>query len=287
MLPPAPRHLHESHGTQIRSRIGSAELPPLWLQEFEDTLDKWMAEFHTILTFDAVVIAPAPCTPPPPCCLRACCAPGLPGYVASVAQVVGTLRPVRRRDISREDAKPADACTWMHSAVQPLPMGGEGDGEGGRGGGGAACCAVHCIAEKLSSKRKTWHWSERIRAVIFLQISMKLMLQLQIPPPQLPPYADEKETELDAAKAAVAANTNLFMELNEEEFAQYLQTFVQDVWVLLTKVSLLPRQVWRCHCHSSPARAPSAACLPGSPAPAAQQTCLTAPVLRDWRLPTV
>jgi len=59
----------------------------------------------------------------------------------------------------------------------------------------------------------------------------------------LPAYADtEKETELDAAKAAVAANTNLFMELNEEEFAKFLQTFVQDVWVLLTKVSLDVRQ---------------------------------------------
>lgn len=53
----------------------------------------------------------------------------------------------------------------------------------------------------------------------------------------------EKETELDAAKAAVAANANLFMGMNEEEFAKYLQTFVQDVWVLLTKVTLEPRQV--------------------------------------------
>lgn len=61
---------------------------------------------------------------------------------------------------------------------------------------------------------------------------------------QLPAYSDaEKETELDAARAAVAANTNLFMELNEEEFAKYLQTFVQDVWVLLTKVTLDVRQV--------------------------------------------
>ena len=61
---------------------------------------------------------------------------------------------------------------------------------------------------------------------------------------QLPAYSDaEKETELDAARAAVAANTNLFMELNEEEFAKYLQTFVQDVWVLLTKITLDVRQV--------------------------------------------
>ena len=53
----------------------------------------------------------------------------------------------------------------------------------------------------------------------------------------------DKETEADAAKAAVAANANLFMGMNEEEFAKYLQTFVQDVWVLLTKVTLEPRQV--------------------------------------------
>lgn len=53
----------------------------------------------------------------------------------------------------------------------------------------------------------------------------------------------EKETQLDAAKAAVAANANLFMGMNEEEFAKYLQAFVQDVWVLLTKVTLEPRQV--------------------------------------------
>lgn len=31
--------------------------------------------------------------------------------------------------------------------------------------------------------------------------------------------------------------------MNEEEFKKYLQTFVQDIWVLLTRVSLEPRQV--------------------------------------------
>lgn len=33
------------------------------------------------------------------------------------------------------------------------------------------------------------------------------------------------------------------MEMNEEEFAKYLQTFVTDVWSLLMKVSLKPGQV--------------------------------------------
>jgi exportin-2 (importin alpha re-exporter) len=61
---------------------------------------------------------------------------------------------------------------------------------------------------------------------------------------QLPPHSDpERETEGDAAMAAVVANTSLFMEINEEEFAKYLQTFVQDVWTLLAKVSQEVRQV--------------------------------------------
>ena len=38
-------------------------------------------------------------------------------------------------------------------------------------------------------------------------------------------------------------NINLFMEMNEEEFAKFLQTFVTDVWGLLLKVSLKPGQV--------------------------------------------
>ena len=32
--------------------------------------------------------------------------------------------------------------------------------------------------------------------------------------------------------------------MNEEEFKKYLQTFVQDIWSLLTRVSLEPRQVF-------------------------------------------
>jgi hypothetical protein len=40
-----------------------------------------------------------------------------------------------------------------------------------------------------------------------------------------------------ARQAAVCSNINLFMEMNEEEFAKFLQTFVTDVWHLLTSVS--------------------------------------------------
>ncbi|GBG00626.1 exportin, partial [Raphidocelis subcapitata] len=46
-----------------------------------------------------------------------------------------------------------------------------------------------------------------------------------------------QEAPLDGLKAAVCANINLFMEIAEEEFAKFLQTFVTDVWHLLTSVS--------------------------------------------------
>lgn len=39
-----------------------------------------------------------------------------------------------------------------------------------------------------------------------------------------------------ALLTAVCANINLFMEINEEEFEKYLQTFVTDVWHLLMQV---------------------------------------------------
>lgn len=42
---------------------------------------------------------------------------------------------------------------------------------------------------------------------------------------------------------AMLQNINLFMEMNEEEFAKFLQTFVTDVWGLLMKVSMNPGQV--------------------------------------------
>jgi exportin-2 (importin alpha re-exporter) len=53
----------------------------------------------------------------------------------------------------------------------------------------------------------------------------------------------DKESILDAVKAAVCNNVNLFIEINEEEFAKYLNTFAQDVWTQLTRVSLNPGQV--------------------------------------------
>lgn len=54
--------------------------------------------------------------------------------------------------------------------------------------------------------------------------------------PALAEKDTDKETAIDAVKAAVCQNINLFMEQNEEEFKDYLTTFVQDVWTLLVAV---------------------------------------------------
>ena len=54
--------------------------------------------------------------------------------------------------------------------------------------------------------------------------------------PALSEKDPDKESALDAVKAAVCQNINLFMEQNEEEFKEYLNTFVQDVWTLLVSV---------------------------------------------------
>ena len=54
--------------------------------------------------------------------------------------------------------------------------------------------------------------------------------------PALTDKDPDKESPVDAVKAAVCQNINLFMEMNEEEFKDYLQTFVQDVWTLLVAV---------------------------------------------------
>ena len=54
--------------------------------------------------------------------------------------------------------------------------------------------------------------------------------------PALADKDPDKETAIDGVKAAVCQNINLFMEQNEEEFKDYLNTFVQDVWTLLVAV---------------------------------------------------
>ena len=64
--------------------------------------------------------------------------------------------------------------------------------------------------------------------------------------PALADKDPDKQSPLDAVKAAVCQNINLFMEMNEEEFKDYLQTFVQDVWTLLVAVKQGSGQVCNC-----------------------------------------
>jgi len=58
------------------------------------------------------------------------------------------------------------------------------------------------------------------------------------PPAALASVDTEKASDADQLKAAVCDNINLYIEKNEEEFAPYLQTFVQDVWTLLMATDL-------------------------------------------------
>lgn len=61
-------------------------------------------------------------------------------------------------------------------------------------------------------------------------------------PPVLPDADADQASVLDGVKAGVCECLILFMERNEEEFAKFLQTFVQDVWTQLIKVSQAPVQ---------------------------------------------
>ena len=64
--------------------------------------------------------------------------------------------------------------------------------------------------------------------------------------PALAETDPEKESVVDAVKAAVCDNIYLFIQINEDEFEKYLKTFAQDVWTELTSVSLNPGQVRTC-----------------------------------------
>ena len=61
--------------------------------------------------------------------------------------------------------------------------------------------------------------------------------------PALGQTAADVESPLDAVKAAVCQNINLFISKNEEEFAPFLPQFAQAVWTQLVSVSLKPGQV--------------------------------------------
>ena len=53
----------------------------------------------------------------------------------------------------------------------------------------------------------------------------------------LPPRGPDAPSAADALRAAVCDSINLFVEVNEEEFAPYLPRFAAAVWALLVKVS--------------------------------------------------
>jgi exportin-2 (importin alpha re-exporter) len=60
--------------------------------------------------------------------------------------------------------------------------------------------------------------------------------------PALAESDPDKQSVVDGVKAQVCECLILFMERNEEEFAKFLQTFTQDVWTQLMKVSQAPGQ---------------------------------------------
>lgn len=61
--------------------------------------------------------------------------------------------------------------------------------------------------------------------------------------PALASSDPDKETSVDAVKAAVCQNIKLYIALNEEEFDAFLSGFATAVWTELTKVSTRPGQV--------------------------------------------
>lgn len=57
------------------------------------------------------------------------------------------------------------------------------------------------------------------------------------------PKGGDRGSLLDSVKAAVCQNINLLVSRDEEEFAKFLPTFVQDVWTQLVQVSTDSKQV--------------------------------------------
>lgn len=66
---------------------------------------------------------------------------------------------------------------------------------------------------------------------------------LNVNMPQLAEPSGDKESVLDAVKGSICDTLVLFMELNDEEFAKYVDTFTNDVWNQLAAVTDRPGQV--------------------------------------------
>jgi len=64
-------------------------------------------------------------------------------------------------------------------------------------------------------------------------------LTLECPPAATPPRAGDP-APLDALRAAVCDALNLFVEVNEDEFAPYLSSFARSVWALLAPLGPAP-----------------------------------------------
>lgn len=73
-----------------------------------------------------------------------------------------------------------------------------------------------------------------------------LFVYLEFKNPLLGEVVTEMISPLDAMKAAVCDILNLFIQINEEDFEQYVEQFVGSVWKVLSTVTLYPAQVTPC-----------------------------------------
>ena len=73
------------------------------------------------------------------------------------------------------------------------------------------------------------------RALDGWMAALRDALALECAPAATPPR-DGSAAPLDALRASVCDNVNLFVEMNEEEFAPYLPHFARDVWGVLVAV---------------------------------------------------
>jgi hypothetical protein len=170
-------------------------------QLFESQLDTWMGEFHTFLTLgDMPGLAESDPTKEAPLDglkARGWGALGAAGGGRAAGWAVQLPVPIGTTQTQGRVAPPPPHPT--HPSTHPLPP----PQKIGR------CVRQH----------QPVHGDERGGV-------------LTAPPPDPHPTPPHPTPQ-----AAVCANINLFMEMNEEEFSKFLQTFVTDVWHLLTSVS--------------------------------------------------
>lgn len=84
------------------------------------------------------------------------------------------------------------------------------------------------------------HMEENLKA--WMTYFLKL---IEYENPILAEQDPEQESCLDGVKASVCESITLFLQLNEDEFEEFLQPFVMAIWAQLVKVSPNPGQV--CH----------------------------------------